>query len=220
MSKCDIYTSREDKYEWVYKHFKDYLKVSVLDVGADKCRLSDLLIDTTYCGVGLEGCDVNIDLEKNEIPGKQQQYSTVICLDVLEHLENIHSTFDRICYLSEKYVLISLPNAYLGLMEFVFRGPYNSGQNMKFYGLPNEKPIDRHKWFFSAHEACDFVKYRAEKNSFEVKMVLDTSDYKRQSKSSLVIHILKILFFWRKRTKRSLQHFESDTLYFLLSRKF
>lgn len=33
-----MYTSRNDKYAWVYDRFKKYLTKSVLDVGADGCR--------------------------------------------------------------------------------------------------------------------------------------------------------------------------------------
>lgn len=39
---------------------------------------------------------------------------------------------------------------------------------MKFYGLPVEKPVDRHKWFFSSEEAERFIRYRARKNNMEI----------------------------------------------------
>lgn len=39
---------------------------------------------------------------------------------------------------------------------------------MKFYGLPFEKPEDRHKWFFSSEEAEKFILYRAGKNNMEI----------------------------------------------------
>ena len=39
---------------------------------------------------------------------------------------------------------------------------------MKFYNLPLEKPEDHHKWFFSAEEGEEFIKYRAEKNGMKV----------------------------------------------------
>jgi hypothetical protein len=47
-------------------------------------------------------------------------------------------------------------------------GDYEKNQHMKFYGLPVEKPDDRHKWFFSTQEAKNFIKYRARKNNMEI----------------------------------------------------
>ena len=44
----------------------------------------------------------------------------------------------------------------------------NREKNMKFYGLPKEREADRHKWFFSAYEAREFVSYRAKKNGFSI----------------------------------------------------
>ena len=39
---------------------------------------------------------------------------------------------------------------------------------MKFYGLPLEREEDRHKWFFSSSEAVKYIKYRTEKNNYEL----------------------------------------------------
>jgi hypothetical protein len=47
-------------------------------------------------------------------------------------------------------------------------GDYSLDVPLKFYGLPLEKPTDRHKWFFSSEEAENFVIYRAAKNRMRI----------------------------------------------------
>jgi hypothetical protein len=90
----------------------------------------------------------------------------VLCLDVLEHLENIHRVFDELCRVSGSYVIVSLPNPWASFWRLL-RGD-RPGQLVKFYGLPQEPPKDRHKWFFSNEEAKNFVTYRAAKNGMRV----------------------------------------------------
>lgn len=92
-----------------------------------------------------------------------------MCLDVLEHLENIHACFDELCRVSAEWIIISLPNPYNDLLNYFRSGKYmNREKNMKFYGLPKEREADRHKWFFSAYEAREFVSCRAKKNGFSI----------------------------------------------------
>ncbi len=165
------YKNRKEKIEVFYNRYKDILVNSILDVGADECYLLNYLPkNIKYKGIGL-GSDnqnlININLEKEKIPFADNTYYTVICLDVLEHLDNIHEIFDELCRVSSKYIIISLPNPYNDFMNFIFKGTkYN--KNLKFYGLEPEKEVDRHKWFFSSTEANNFINKRSEKNNFKV----------------------------------------------------
>lgn len=145
------YTSREDKMFYVYKKYKSILDgKKIIDIGADRGYLRQHLPDTSsYTNIGF-GPDIlkEWNLENIPYPFKDKQFDTVLCLDVLEHLENIHAAFDECLRLAKEYVIISLPNAYQDFWNFLKNGKYmGRSSDMKFYGLPQERPEDRHRWF-------------------------------------------------------------------------
>lgn len=165
------YTDRESKLKWVAEKYKDILKGKILDVGADQMYLKNYLSEgTEYVGVGLGDHpeQVVVNLEENNLPFENNTFDCVMCLDVLEHLENIYSTFNELCRVSKDWVIISLPNPYSSFMNYLINGKYSADKNIKHYGLPKEKEADRHRWFFSAIEAREFVRHNAEKNGYEI----------------------------------------------------
>ena len=164
------YTSREDKPLYVEDKYSPVLSGSVLDVGADKGLLgAELDSDVDYWGIGLgDGVDEVVDLEEDGIPYGDNSFNCVVCLDVLEHVDNIHEVFDELCRVSKNYVIISLPNPWASFMRLLRDGYYDSNRPMKFYNLPSGKPADRHKWFYGPSEAEEFVKTRAKKNGVDV----------------------------------------------------
>lgn len=164
------YTDRETKARYVWQKYKPLLNGRILDVGADECHLKQYLPkNVEYVGIGLGGHpDRHIDLEKEKIPFEDSSFNCVLCLDVLEHLENIHEAFDELCRVTKRNVIISLPNPWNSLWNSWQNGDEQPGQALKFYGLPLEKPSDRHKWFFSAEEAEIFIQHRAKKNQMRI----------------------------------------------------
>lgn len=166
------YSDRESRQEFVYKKYKSILRQSVLDVGADEGYIKKFLDrNTKYIGVGLGGNNpeiINCNLEIEKLPFNDNAFNCVLCLDVLEHLENIHEVFDELCRVSNQYVLISLPNPYADFIQYLKAGPYSSKKNMKYYSLLPEREVDRHKWFFSPTEAKMFIEYRSKKLGFEI----------------------------------------------------
>lgn len=166
------YYDRESKQKWVADKYSEILTGRILDVGADEGYIEKHLIDAEYYCIGLGGKNpkvINLDLEKENIPFEDNYFDCAMCLDVLEHLENVHACFDELCRVSNEWLIVSLPNPYNDLLNYFRSGKYmNREKNMKFYGLPKERESDRHKWFFSALEAADFISYRAEKNGFAV----------------------------------------------------
>jgi hypothetical protein len=133
--------------------------------------------------------DLFINLDKiDKLPFIDNQFDTIICADVLEHLENIHLIFDELCRISTKNIIITLPNAYAGISSFLRKKTYAKtfekqkqfGKYAKFYGLPLEKPEDRHRWFFSFDEALDFLKYRGGKLNFSIKLAESEYKYKKR----------------------------------------
>lgn len=184
-----FYKNREERSKWLSERFSEEILSanSLLDVGCYNADFKkNIPAEIKYTGIDITGKpDLFINLDKIEkLPFEDKQFDMVICADVLEHLENIHLIFDELCRVSAKYLIITLPNAYSVIPEFLRGKNYTKdseklkkfGKHSKFYGLPLEKPEDRHRWFFSFEEACDFVKYRCEKYNFTIKEI--ESEYK------------------------------------------
>lgn len=180
-----IYTNREEKAKYTALKYGNFLKGSVLDVGCWNKDLKKYLDnDVEYVGVDVAGKpDVFVDLEKQKIPFPNNAFDCVVCTDVLEHLDNIHETFDELIRLSRKYIIISLPNCYSVNFLKIIKGE----GGLKFYGLPIEKPKDRHKWFFNYQEAEEFVTKRAEKNNTKI---IEISVPQRKSFKNFILKIL------------------------------
>lgn len=165
------YTDRKSKAQFVYEKYHSILEGPILDVGADEMHLKQHLPSSTeYRGIGFGNHPdlQSVNLEADRIPFDDNSFETVLCLDVLEHLENIHQVFDDLCRVSRNWVIISLPNPWASFFHCLETEKYRADRNIKFYGLTREPEADRHKWFFSASEAKNFVQYRAEKNHFTV----------------------------------------------------
>ncbi|MBN1886760.1 MAG: methyltransferase domain-containing protein [Thermoflexales bacterium] len=165
------YTDRKTKARYVWLKYQSILRgQSILDVGADECHLKQYLDEgSSYCGIGLgEHVERHVNLEREKVPFPDNSFDCVLCLDVLEHLDNIHEIFDELCRVTRRHVIISLPNPWGNFYGVLCFGDYRPDQAIKFYGLPLESPQDRHKWFFSTEEAEKFILYRAAKNGMQV----------------------------------------------------
>jgi len=163
-----LYTSREDKPRYVCDKYMPVLKGKILDIGADQCGLKIFLpADTEYIGVDLnDSADVRIDLENEILPFEDDSFDCVLCLDVLEHLDNLYDVFDSLCRISKQYLIISLPNPWSDFITMLRRGYYRHGDKpIKYYNLPVNPPQDRHKWFYGIHEAERFLRERGQMNS-------------------------------------------------------
>lgn len=162
-----LFRNRVERAEFVSRIYKNFLKNSVLDVGCSEGSLKNYISqDVKYIGIDISGSpDITLDLEKDKLKiFEDDSFYTVVCTDVLEHLENIHEMFDDICRVSQKYVIISLPNNWANFKFSLMSG--KDGQ--KFYGLPIKKPFDRHKWFFNYEQANTFLEKRGEMNNFKI----------------------------------------------------
>ena len=148
--------SRQERAAYVARYYGDYLAGRVLDVGSGGAGLAEYVSDCI-------GIDVNpaaypnvfVDLERGGLPFVSDSFDCIVCLDVLEHLESLHFVFGEMLRVSRKYLLVSLPNNWLGARSAIHWGRYT--KSMKYYGLPVERPHDRHHWFFGYAEAEDFV---------------------------------------------------------------
>jgi SAM-dependent methyltransferase len=174
------YRNREEKARYVYEKYQSILDgARILDVGADACFLRyHLPPSSQYVGIGLGGDpDQVVDLEKSGIPMQDNSFDCVLCLDVLEHIENIHDVCRDLFRVARKHVVISLPNPYRDFWDMLRNGPYAADRPMKYYNLPLAKPEDRHKWFFSTDEAKKLISHCSQENNFQVIQIDSEPSY-------------------------------------------
>ena len=161
-----VYNSREGRAEYIWKKYGEFLPENVLDVGCGNAYLRKY-IGNKYIGVDFAGNpDIRINLEQGELPFTDNSFYSVVCTDALEHLDSIHKVFWELVRISKRYVIISLPNNWTPIFEYILTGK----ANLKYYGLPLEKPIDRHKWFFNYEDANDFIYEMAKKADMNVSV--------------------------------------------------
>jgi len=165
------YTERASKAMYIADKYAAILIGSVLDVGCDAAPLRKLVHEPfRYVGVDFQaGADVVLDLDKQDLPFPDRHFDTVLCTDVLEHLERSHAVLDELCRVARKHVIVSLPNPLRNLMLGLFYD--KSGGRLKYYGLPVERPEDRHRWFFGREEAAEFLSHRGRRAGFEVEQL-------------------------------------------------
>ena len=159
-----LFRGRKDKLKIIANLFPDIFSRKVLDVGCGDCYLKEF-VKNGYTGVDKYGNpDIKQDIS-NGLPFNNQSFDTVAGFDVLEHIDDIHFSFDELCRVSKKYVIITLPNMYEWRFRilFLFGKPLNGK-----YEFSAEAPLDRHRWVFSLEQAKCFLKQRAKKNNFEI----------------------------------------------------
>jgi SAM-dependent methyltransferase len=157
---------RADRSAYIAGRFGKYLQGKVLDVGCDKAVLKTLLKDVTYTGIDVGGTpDLIVDLEKVEhLPFTDNEFDATVCSDVLEHLDNLHFVFSELIRVTRRHLVISLPNNWANARRPIERGK----GSIAHYGLPLEKPTDRHKWFFGYTEASHFLEQQARPGELEL----------------------------------------------------
>lgn len=176
------YLSRKDKGRYVCLKYKKILKGKILDIGCSKERSleKELPKEVKYIGLDIvPEADIQIDLEKTErLPFGDNFFDVVVCTDVLEHLDNLHNVLTEIIRMSKSYIILSLPNPWSGIWRSIVNNTiYQGGLDnkekrwLKFYGLPDEKAVDRHKWFFSFSEAEKFFANIAHKFNLEILQI-------------------------------------------------
>lgn len=142
---------------------------AIIDVG---CRSRDL--ERALEGVAFAhyiGVDIDPDAEvvadvADRLPFDDGAADVVTAFDVLEHTDDIHRAFAELCRVAGRHVLITLPNCYeLGIRIRIARGRPISQK----YGLPLERVVDRHRWFFSLSDGRAFVRAQARANGWRVE---------------------------------------------------
>lgn len=144
------------RYLFIADVFKKMLTGTVLDVGSRDDTISTVLKKECVLADKNNPALPPFDWEKEQLRFPKGSFDAVVCLDTLEHIEAIHEAFHDLLRVSRKYVIISLPNCWKkAAKKMALRGDIAS------YGLPPEKPFDRHRWFFNAEDAVNFIAYNA-----------------------------------------------------------
>lgn len=146
--------------------------------------------------------DVMINLDEEcQLPFYNSEFNMVCAMDVLEHLENLHFVFEEMVRCSNKYILISLPNSAAEIPIIAInpkRLRKNSewqGYYSKYYGLPFDKQLDRHRHWLYLQDIVRFFEYQAKRFSLRVEYVLPKVGLKQRLLRKLIGKRLYYTFF-------------------------
>lgn len=173
-----VFTDRPSRARYTALKYAPILTGSVLDVGCDQRHLREHLPRPDfYLGVDLAPpADVLVNLDRENLPFDSARFDTVVCTDVLEHLERIHAVFDELLRVAKNRVIVSLPaplNSLLGDLSSRSAASDQPPRDQwkKFYGLPVDPPADRHRWFFGYEDALRFVEERSSRLGWRIEQV-------------------------------------------------
>jgi hypothetical protein len=163
-----------DKYR-VVASLLDGASGTVLDVGARDRRLGTLLNSSlAYASADIgPGHDYVLDLE-GPLPLSDHKFDFVVALDVLEHLEAIHSAFDELARITSRTLFIALPNMATARRRLLFllRGNLGTGK----YDLRLEHQGDRHRWLTVYDQMNSFIQQRAGQNGLTLRSIIEELD--------------------------------------------
>jgi|SaaInlStandDraft_5_1057022.scaffolds.fasta_scaffold04120_5 hypothetical protein len=181
---------------------------SILDVGCRRCDLKNVLTE----GKEYYGCDLFQHEGLVEYVGDvmsiefNRKFDSVIALDIVEHVDNCHELMDKLFSLSNKYIIISLPNIYDIQHKYHFIR-YNTLGGKYIFNTANS--LDRHRWVMNYDEIYNFYTFYADKHNCK----LTFKDIKLGSNSSnifskIITKILNTLGFYKSTTRAVLGVFE------------
>lgn len=138
-----------DRTEYVAKKLGKLNGDKVLDIGCREMILKEYLegkfnyLGLDYISKKSNATDfINHNLEKG-IPDNLDNIDIIVALDVLEHIENIHDVYKEFFSITNKTVVVALPNMayYEFRINFLIKGVL-SGK----YIFTENKILDRNRW--------------------------------------------------------------------------
>lgn len=139
----------------------------LLDVGARDRRLRGCLPSSwQYRSADTgPGHDHRWDLER-PLPAESRSFDAVACLDVLEHIDDIHGALNELLRLTRRSLFVSLPNMTCLSLRLQFARTGLLGDK---YRLPTEPVEDRHRWLTTYHQGQRFIRHAAARAGFTVR---------------------------------------------------
>lgn len=159
----------------------------VCDLGCrDQILKKYLKGDFHYIGVDYANENQNNFIKhnlENGLPSFDKDIDIIICLDVLEHIDNSHKLRDDIFKTAKKKIVIALPNMayYKFRFNFLFTGEL-SGK----YPFGESKPADRHKWITNINNINQFISTIDEKE-WKIKVY----DFIAERKRNIILFYLE-----------------------------
>ena len=172
-----------DRNTFVAKKLGNLNGESILDIG---CR--DMVLKTHLKGsFEYTGLDFNNPNDQNKytkilnhnlengLPDNLEKFDIINALDVLEHLENIHSVFNALFDNSKNKIVIALPNMayYKFRLNFLLTGILS-----KKYLFSEKKIGDRHRWIPNYYSINSFIKENTPSN-WDAKFFYFVAERKR-----------------------------------------
>lgn len=152
----------------INENYNDY---SLLDLGCRTMDLKPMLKDCReYYGTDFNAGDgvYECNLEEGLPQFDDGAFDIVTALDVLEHLEHAHNTFQESLRVAKKAVFVALPNMYYIKFRWNFlKGAGLSGK----YSFPSEPIKDRHRWVLSYSESVEFIEKNAAGYDIEIQKI-------------------------------------------------
>ncbi len=189
-----VYASRRERNDFVAKLIAaDFSGVStIINVGGGGQRhLQAALDDAGVAGktvreIDMVGdCDYKLNLDEiDALPMADSEADLCVATDILEHLENFHLISRELVRVAKKAVIISLPvptNSFLHIAgNRRETDPNQRGVFDKFYGLPLEKPMDRHRWWYAIEDVERYFAYLAAQMNLELTFFTTRRAYRVQ----------------------------------------
>ena len=164
----------------------------VLDIGCRDMILKNFLKgDFQYVGLDysekkqISSYIINHNLEQG-FPENFKNTDIIIALDVLEHIENIHTVYRQLFDISNKMIVVALPN----MAYYKFRLQFlTSGILSGKYIFSEDKVLDRHRWIPNYKSIDKFIQFNTPKNWKIIKY-----DYIAERKRNYLFYFLEKLF--------------------------
>lgn len=159
------YESREDRNRWASSVIRSYPGSRLLNLGGGGKRHLGKHLGAQWDvhEVDITGdCDTLLNLDEiDRLPFDDNSFDTSCAFEVLEHLEQFHLLVDEMFRVTRSTILLSLPNAFVEARQVLrnhrpYDNPLENGVYSKFYGLPLEKPGDRHRWWLTFEDIVRF----------------------------------------------------------------
>jgi hypothetical protein len=166
------FEKRIDRSKFVYTRFGKYFDGKTLDIGCYEAPLREMIGRCLYVGVDIAGDpDIRADLNRTvSLPFADQEFKTVIAIETLEHIDELHRLFAECVRVARTYLIVSLPNCWRDARVPIARGR----GSFAHYGLPVNPPLDRHRWFFNFTDAIDFFRQISSKYGMEIIEIFGT----------------------------------------------
>ena len=170
-----------DRTAYVAKKLGKLNGDKVLDIGCREMILKEYLegnfnyLGLDYISKKSNATDfINHNLEKG-IPNNLDNIDIIVALDVLEHIENIHDVYKEFFSITNKTVVVALPNMayYKFRINFLIKGVL-SGK----YIFSENKILDRHRWIPNYQTIDKFI-YTNTPSKWDIKSYSYIAERKR-----------------------------------------